>query len=73
MCMVIEHVREDHGIPDCEGYLQRFPGSLFRRFARKIMNYGLCEVQEGLGDFSVRETALQCVWSSRPPASELLF
>ncbi len=51
--MIIEHIREDHGVPDSEGHLQRFPGSVFTRLAREVVNYGRCEVQERLGDFSI--------------------
>jgi hypothetical protein len=46
--MIIEHIREDYGVPDCEGHLQGLPGSVLRRLAREITHYGCREVQERL-------------------------
>ena len=73
MRMIMEHIREDHGVPDCEGYLQRFSRPVFRRLAREVMNYGLCEVQERLGDFSIRKPRCSVFGHLSPSMPELLF
>ena len=52
MTMIIQDIREDHGVPNRKGDLQRFPGLVFTRLARE-MKYGRGEMQEGLGDFSI--------------------
>lgn len=35
--MVIEHIREDYGVPGREGHSQRFTGSVFQCLAREIL------------------------------------
>jgi hypothetical protein len=35
--VVVEHIREDHGVPGREGHLQRVTGSAFWGLAREIM------------------------------------
>jgi hypothetical protein len=52
MAMIIQDIREDHGVPDRKGDLQCYPGLVFTCLARE-MKYGCGEVQERLGDFSI--------------------
>lgn len=69
---VLEHIRENHGVPRCEGDLQRLPGSVLRRLAREILDYGSREVQECFGDFSIGIPRCSA-FAHLSPSPELLF